>query len=105
MGTLVNLEDVLQHCDFHTPSVVRRGDLLLTVSTAGKSPGLAAAVRQWLERCFGPEWAERVDVLARKRSAWRRRPRGLEELSSLTAAVIQRKGWLREGHARLRGAA
>jgi precorrin-2 dehydrogenase / sirohydrochlorin ferrochelatase len=95
VGTLVNVEDVLRLCDFHTPSVVRRGDLLLTVSTAGKSPGLAQRVRHWLERQFGPEWGTRLELLARQRSEWRRRPRSLRELAALTHAAIERQGWLR----------
>ena len=60
-GCLVNVEDVVAFCDFHNPSQVRRGDLLLTVSTAGKSPGLAARIRAQLARAFGPEWAERLE--------------------------------------------
>ena len=45
LGILTNVEDVTGECDFHTPAVVRRGDLLLTVSTGAKSPGLAARIR------------------------------------------------------------
>ena len=93
-GVLVNVEDVLDACDFHNPSLVRRGDLLLTVSTGGRSPGLAARIRQRLEASFGPEWAERLDAVAAKRSAWRRRPRRLDELARLTDATIDRRGWL-----------
>jgi precorrin-2 dehydrogenase / sirohydrochlorin ferrochelatase len=93
---LVNVEDVTEGCDFHTPALVRRGDLLLTVSTAGRSPGLAARVRARLEAEYGPEWDERLGELARKRAAWRRRPRALEELAALTDAVINGKGWLAE---------
>jgi precorrin-2 dehydrogenase/sirohydrochlorin ferrochelatase len=93
-GVLVNVEDVTAWCDFHNPSVVRRGDLLLTVSTGGKSPGLAVRIRRHLERTFGPEWAERLDRVGAKRAAWRRRERPLAELARLTDAVIERKGWL-----------
>ena len=93
-GALVNVEDALPWCDFHNPSVVRRGDLLLTVSTGGRSPGLAARIRRHLERAFGPEWAGRLDHLGAKRAAWRRRERPLVELARLTDAVIERKGWL-----------
>ena len=38
MKTLVNVEDVKPLCDFHVPAIVRRGDMLLTASTGGKSP-------------------------------------------------------------------
>lgn len=97
LGVLANVEDVTVECDFHTPAVVRRDELLLTVSTGGRAPGLAARVRGWLEREFGPEWAERLDLVARKRGAWRRRPRELAELARLTDAVVDHQGWLDRG--------
>ena len=57
---LVNVEDRPALCDFHSVAEVRRGDLLLTVSTGGASPGLAARIRARLAADFGPEWAERA---------------------------------------------
>jgi precorrin-2 dehydrogenase/sirohydrochlorin ferrochelatase len=93
-GALVNLEDVKDSCDFHNPSIVRRGDLLLTVSTGGRSPGLAARIRRQLERSFGPEWALRLEQVSARRAAWRRRTRPLAELARLTDAMIDRRGWL-----------
>ena len=44
----VNVEDRPELCDFHSVAEVRRGDLLLTVSTGGASPGLAARIRSRL---------------------------------------------------------
>ena len=93
-GCLVNVEDVVAFCDFHNPSQVRRGDLLLTVSTAGKSPGLAARIRAQLARAFGPEWAERLERIGEKRTAWRREEHSLEDLARLTNATIDAHGWL-----------
>jgi len=93
-GALVNLEDVKDSCDFHNPSIVRRGDLLLTVSTGGRSPGLAARIRRQLERSFGPEWALRLEHISARRAAWRRRSRPLAELARLTDAMIDRRCWL-----------
>ena len=93
-GVLVNVEDVKQGCDFHNPALVRRGELLLTVSTNGKSPGLAARIRLHLAETFGPEWAERLTTIGRKRDAWKRRERSLSELARLTDATIDAKEWL-----------
>ena len=94
VGTLVNVEDDRSNCDFHTPSVVRRGDLLLTVSTGGKSPGLAARIRRYLERVFGPEWAGRLDDVARQRSGWRRRGLPLSEMARKTDELVASRRWL-----------
>ena len=48
-GVLLNVEDDLTHSSFHSPAVVRRGDLTIAISTGGKSPGLAAALRRQIE--------------------------------------------------------
>jgi precorrin-2 dehydrogenase/sirohydrochlorin ferrochelatase len=97
VGCLVNVEDVVAFCDFHNPSQVRRGDLLLTVSTGGKSPGLAARIRAQLARTFGPEWAERLARIGGRREAWRREAHSLEDLARLTNAAIDAEGWLEAG--------
>ena len=75
---------------------MRRGDLLLTVSTAGRSPGLAARIRARLARAFGPEWVERVERIGEQRTAWRRERHSLEELARLTSAAIDAQGWLKD---------
>lgn len=56
-GVLVNAADDPAHCDFILPAVVRRGDLLIAVTTGGQSPALARKVREELERIFPPEYA------------------------------------------------
>jgi precorrin-2 dehydrogenase/sirohydrochlorin ferrochelatase len=48
---------------FISPAVVARGDLLLTVSTGGNSPALAAKIRAELDDRFGDEYAEAVRIL------------------------------------------
>ena len=63
VGVLVNVEDAPELCDFHVPAVVRRGNLILTVSTGGRAPGLARRLREWLQRRFGPEWDEHLEIL------------------------------------------
>lgn len=94
-GALANVEDVRAACDFHNVAQVRRGDLLLTVSTGGKSPGLAARVRAALERQFGPEWGERLDALAVDRARWQAEGRPTAALAQATDARIEAEGWLR----------
>tara|TARA_R110000824_G_scaffold399843_1_gene605942 strand:+ start:29363 stop:29869 length:507 start_codon:yes stop_codon:yes gene_type:complete len=94
-GGLVNVEDVKPLCDFHVPSQVRRGDLVLTVSTGGKSPGLARRLRRYLENLFGPEWAGRLDELAEKRDDWRRQGVDIAELGRRTDTYVEEKGWLK----------
>jgi precorrin-2 dehydrogenase/sirohydrochlorin ferrochelatase len=55
-GLLVNAVDQPSDCNFIVPSVLRRGDLQVAVSTAGKSPAMARRVRQDLEKVLGEEY-------------------------------------------------
>jgi len=93
-GALVNVEDVIGLCDFHTPAVVRRGDLVLSVATGGKSPGLARMMRAYLDERIGPEWEERLDLLARERERWYADGLRGSEVSKRTRDLIERNGWL-----------
>jgi precorrin-2 dehydrogenase/sirohydrochlorin ferrochelatase len=52
MGILCNAVDEPERCDFYYPAVVRRGDLQIAISTAGKSPALAQRIRRELEEQF-----------------------------------------------------
>ena len=66
-GVLCNVVDVPDLCDFFYPSVVRRGDLQIAVSTAGQSPSLAQKIRQQLEKQFGPGYESWVAELGATR--------------------------------------
>jgi uroporphyrin-III C-methyltransferase/precorrin-2 dehydrogenase/sirohydrochlorin ferrochelatase len=68
-AVLLNAVDDAAHCDFAAPSVLRRGDLTIAVSTSGQAPALARRVRELLEGRFGPEWGTLVEVLAGAREA------------------------------------
>jgi precorrin-2 dehydrogenase/sirohydrochlorin ferrochelatase len=93
-GVLVNVEDVPSLCDFHVPAQVRRGDLLFTISTAGRSPGLARILRERLGASFGPEWDDRLDELAGARAAWRAQGLSPEDVAARTRAHLDARGWL-----------
>ena len=93
-GALVNAEDKGQFCDFHSTSTIRRGDLLVTVSTGGRSPGLAAHLRRYLEKLIGPEWSERLARLAAELTNWRDAGTPHDDLKRMTAELIEREGWL-----------
>lgn len=70
-GILVNVEDVVSLCDFHTPAVVRRGGLTLAAATGGASPAVARIARERLEAVFPPQWGEALDEVARARQTLR----------------------------------
>jgi precorrin-2 dehydrogenase/sirohydrochlorin ferrochelatase len=66
---LCNVVDDPPRCDFYYPAVVRRGDLQIAVSTAGRSPALAQRLRRELDRQFGREYARWVVELGQAREA------------------------------------
>jgi len=68
---LVNVVDRPESCDFILPSVLRRGELQIAVSTGGRSPALAREIRRRLEPLFGPEYAELVARTGQARRAAR----------------------------------
>lgn len=94
LGVLVNVEDVIPLCDFHTPSIVRRGDLLFSISTNGKSPGLARRLRKYLSALFSEEWAQRLETLAGARNQWRAEGLEMHEVAQKTDEHIDAQGWL-----------
>lgn len=66
-GLLVNVVDDPEHCSFFVPSIMRRGSLCIATSTEGKSPLLARKIREKLEKDFGPEYEEFLDILGEYR--------------------------------------
>ena len=85
----VNVVDQPALCSFFLPAIVRRGGLVISVSTSGASPALAKRMRQRLEMEFGPEyeiyvkWLDtyRSEVMARVRSP-EKRHKILEDMAS-----------------------
>ena len=75
----VNSADDPANCSFTLMSVIRRGDLVVTIGTGGRSPALAA----WLRRRFGdelgPEYETLLDLLAEAREEVRATGRSSEE--------------------------
>jgi precorrin-2 dehydrogenase len=62
-GMLCNIADRPEACNFILPSIVNRGDLIIAISTSGKSPAFAKKLRQQLEGQFGDEYAEFLNLM------------------------------------------
>lgn len=78
---LCNVVDVTHLCNFILPSIVRRGDLAIAVSTGGASPALARRIRISLGQCYGDEYAVGMELLGSLR----------EELKTLYPDPEERK--------------
>lgn len=91
---LVNVEDVPEFCDFHSVAELRRGDLLLTISTNGQAPGLASAIRKYLETLFPESWASRVREIAQLRRGWRTEHVPMAEAAQRIDDLLMERCWL-----------
>lgn len=68
-GVPVNVVDQPALCTFTMPAVLKRGDLVITVSTGGGSPALSARVRELLAEVIGPEFGKHLGLLKAMREA------------------------------------
>jgi siroheme synthase-like protein len=75
----VNSADDPANCSFTLMSVVRRGDLVVTVGTAGRSPALAAWLKERVQADLGPEYEVLLELLSEAREAMRAAGRSTED--------------------------
>lgn len=62
-SVLVDVCDAPEKSSFTMPAVMTRGDLVIAVSTGGKSPALAKRIRDSLAKSFGDEYITTVSIL------------------------------------------
>lgn len=102
VGALINVVDVPAQCDAVMVSQLRRGDLVIGVSTGGRGPGLARRIREMLEPWFDEQWADRLVRFGDARHRIRGRLSGYERSDAMGALeektmadwteVLQRRG-------------
>lgn len=81
-GVLVNSADDPENCRFILPAVIRRERVVVTVSTGGASPAMAAILKGRLEREIGEEWGVLTELMSEARDRLheqRRSTEGMEE--------------------------
>lgn len=92
-GLLVNCVDDPEYCDFIYPSILRRGEMVVSVSTGGASPAMAKRIRQAVEERFDEEFGARLDLVGVMRRQTRRRIRcaGASRAALETMALMAMK--------------
>ena len=98
-GVPINVIDRPAACDFHVPATVRRGDLLLAVSTGGRSPALAARIRARLQEQYGTEYESLLELLGRLRPQIIEAAATPAQRRELFARLLEADlaGWIRTG--------
>ncbi|MET0920916.1 MAG: bifunctional precorrin-2 dehydrogenase/sirohydrochlorin ferrochelatase [Acidimicrobiia bacterium] len=75
----VNSADDPANCSFTLMSVVRRGDIVVTIGTGGRSPALATFLRRKFGDELGPEYDTLLELLSEARESIRASGRSSEE--------------------------
>lgn len=89
-GLLVNVVDRPELCDFTTPAIIERGQVILAIGTGGASAGLAKTLRQRLEALLPAGVGGIAEGLNRLRGEMRRRwPDGGDRRRAIDGALSE----------------
>jgi precorrin-2 dehydrogenase len=84
----VNVVDDTPHCNFIAPSILRRGDLSVAISTSGKAPALAVRLREQLEDLIGDEHARFLELAGTLREPLAARYPSFEQRKALWYQLV-----------------
>ena len=86
---LINVVDSRDLSDFTVSSYVKRGDLLIGISTGGKIPALSAKIREELEEIYDESFAEYVDILGEIREKIIKKYENKEERKEALKSLVK----------------
>jgi precorrin-2 dehydrogenase/sirohydrochlorin ferrochelatase len=89
-GIFCNTVDQPGLCSFIVPSVVRRGDFCLAISTSGKSPALARRFKEDIEGSLGDRFGEYVAMLGDLRDHILGLPQGSRAKTDMCQSLADR---------------
>ncbi|MEW6607740.1 MAG: bifunctional precorrin-2 dehydrogenase/sirohydrochlorin ferrochelatase [bacterium] len=98
LNLLINVVDSPEMCNFIVPAIMVRGDLIISVSTSGKSPALARKIKEDLEIIYGTEYEALVDSLAKLRNKVKVEYKDEEERKLFWEKLLSLKNAHHEGH-------
>ncbi|MGF7399784.1 bifunctional precorrin-2 dehydrogenase/sirohydrochlorin ferrochelatase [Thermoanaerobacterium thermosaccharolyticum] len=91
----VNVVDDKELSTFITPSVIRRGDLTISISTNGKSPLLSKRIREMLENVIVEEFGGLISELSSTRDKLKSSSMSLDEKIKLYDDIIRKSNLLK----------
>jgi precorrin-2 dehydrogenase / sirohydrochlorin ferrochelatase len=89
LGILVNVEDDLPFCDFHTPAIVQRGALKVSIGTGGASPAAAGFIKRLIEAALPPVWDTILAQLAQLRTTMRGQGAGPKDVIAAAQSYLK----------------
>ncbi|MBO8128710.1 MAG: bifunctional precorrin-2 dehydrogenase/sirohydrochlorin ferrochelatase [Peptococcaceae bacterium] len=90
---LLNTVDDPENCTFYVPATVRRGDLVIAVSTGGKSPLMARKIREELEHSYNDAFGAYLDLLGEIRHNIIRNVRDTGKKEALLEELLSEAIW------------
>jgi len=90
LNILCNIADRPEACNFILPALMKRGDLVIAVSTSGKSPAFAKKIRKDLEKQYGVEYADFLKLMGAIRKKLLRNSHEPEEHKPLFEKLINK---------------
>ena len=110
-GALVNVSDAPELGNFNVPSQITHGDLLITISTGGKSPALAKKLGAELAMRYGPEYGTYLDLVSEARSKMKKNMQSPKEREAFWRQTIDqdvinllKDGKIKEAEAKINNA-
>ena len=87
-GIPVNAADDREECDFFLPGIIKRGDLVVSVSTSGKSPAYSRHLREQIEDVIPDNIEKVLDILGELRKSLPSKVDSQEERSQIYNYVM-----------------
>lgn len=64
---LYNSVDNPSACNFYVPAIIRKNDLVISISTGGAAPFMAAYIKNKIAKLIDPRWLVATHEIAKKR--------------------------------------
>ncbi|MEX2464044.1 MAG: bifunctional precorrin-2 dehydrogenase/sirohydrochlorin ferrochelatase, partial [Balneolaceae bacterium] len=87
-GILVNVMDDIPNANFSFGSIVKRGNLTLSISTSGAAPTLAVRLRERFEKEFGEEYETFLTLMQKLRGPMRRQLSDFDQRKSMWYQIV-----------------
>ena len=89
-GIPINAADDRDECDFFLPGIIKRGDLVVSVSTSGKSPAYSRHLREQIDDIIPENIEKMLDIMGELRKILPSKVDSQEERSQIYNYVMSK---------------
>ena len=87
-GKLVNVVDNIEISNYIVPSSLKRGDLLISISTGGKSPSLSSKIKKELEKKYDDTYEEYINILGEIRQKTIKQYKNISDRKNMLNSLV-----------------